>query len=295
MIHSEDIGRELRGISKVVADLPAGASFVVPEGFFEQFPEKVLALVRHLDAELPEEAVPMLPAGLKDQLPFEAPPPGYFENFAENILRRVRAEEAETTAETPPILEGLWEKTTLRVPEGYFDRLPERMLARAKATDTGAKAANAESVDEELQQLSPFLAALPRVYPGTVPTGYFEQFTPAFGSTGAVIVPLRENSGRRPLRQFLAAAVTVGVVLMSAVWGYHIYLRPTDIRSGINLKTPDQFNNALAKISDQAIVDYLKSNTDVADAELIASEVDEQQLPNAGDNVKPEDDGKASE
>jgi hypothetical protein len=125
--------------------------------------------------------------------------------------------------------------------------------------------------------------------------GYFEQFTPAVGAADAVVIPLHESSGRRPIRQFLAAAVTVGVVLMSAVWGYHIYLRPTDIRSGVNLKTPDQFNNALAKVSDQAIVDYLKSNTDVADAELIASEVDEQQMPNAGDNAKPEDDGKASE
>ena len=273
----------------MVAELPAGHPFVVPERFFEQFPQKVLALVRQLETETPGEAVPMSFAGLKDRSTLEAPPPGYFEGFAENVLRLVRGEEAE---ETPQTLQGLRDKITLRAPEGYFEGLPHRMLTQAKASAP-------LSVDEELRELSPWLASLPRTYPGTVPAGYFEQFAPASQievAMTAKVIPLGERSGRSSVHQFLAAAVTVGVVLISAVWGYHIYLRPSDnIRSGINLKTPDQFNTALAKISDQAIVDYLKTNTDVSDAELIASEVDEQQLPNAGDNNKLEDDSKASE
>ncbi|TDX00119.1 hypothetical protein [Dinghuibacter silviterrae] len=286
MVHSEDIGRELRGISKVVAEVSAVYPLAVPEGFFEHFPEKALALVRHLDGEMGEEAVPMLPTGLKDRHPFEAPPPGYFEGFADKMLRLIREEETET----PHTLEHLRDQPTYRIPEGYFDGLPQRMLALAKA----AAPAN---VDEELQELSPWLASLPRTYPGTVPAGYFEQFSPASQIAAAMtakVVPLSVRT--LSVRQFLAAAVTVGVILMSAVWGYHIYQRPNDMASGIALKTPAQFNNALAKISDQAIVDYLKSNADVADADLIASEADD--LPNGipGDNVKVDDNNsKASE
>lgn len=315
MVHSADIGLELKGISEVVAGLTPVNPFVVPEGFFAHFPEKVLALVRNLEGDVPGEVAPMLTPGLRDRSTLEAPPPGYFDGFAENLMRRIRAEEAGSTAqagdaendtlrpaetpETPVFLQSLRPATTLRVPQGYFDGLPERMLAQAKA-------AAPESAAEELQELSPLLASLSRTYPGTVPAGYFEAFNPARGealvvamqeapaeTTGAPVIPI--GSARRSVRQILAAAVTVGVMLTSAMWGYHIYLRPSsNVQNEINLNSPDQLNNVLAKVPDQAIIDYLKSNTDVSDAEM-ASEVDEQQLPNAVDNGKTDNDSKASE
>jgi hypothetical protein len=272
MEHREDIGRELRGISKVVADLPAAHPFVVPEGFFEQFPEKMLAQIRLLEAEPFEETAPMFLAGLKDRSTLQAPP-AYFDGLAERMLELVRGTDA-----LPSFLENLRGKETLRVPEGYFEGLPEQVLLRVKASEAQ------EGVAEELQRLSPFLASLPRNYPGTVPTGYFEQFVPR--SNEAVVVPIGKSAQRRSVHQLLAAAVTVGVILMSGIWGYHIYLQPTTFRSGINLQTPAQLNTALAKIPDQAIVEYLKSNTDISDADLIASEVDEQSLPKVDDNAK---------
>lgn len=310
MVHSADIGLELKGISEVVAGLTPVNPFVVPEGFFAHFPEKVLALVRNLEGEVPGEVAPMLTPGLRDRSTLEAPPPGYFDGFAENLMRRIREEEADSTTqaggaenalrpaetpETPVFLQSLRPATPLRVPQGYFDGLPERMLAHAKASAP-------ETAAEELQELSPLLASLSRAYPGTVPAGYFEAFNPARGealviamqeTTAAPVIPI--GGARRSVRQILAAAVTVGVMLTSAVWGYHIYLRPSsDVQNEINLKSPDQLNSALAKVSDQAIIDYLKSNTDVSDAEM-ASEVDEQQLPNAVDNGKTDNDSKASE
>lgn len=320
MVHSADIGLELKGISEVVAGLPPVNPFVVPEGFFVHFSEKVLALVRNLEEEAPGEVAPMLTPSLRDRSTLEAPPPGYFDGFAENLMRRIRVEEAGSTAqagdaanaprpagtlETPVFLQSLRPTTTLRVPQGYFDGLPERMLALAKA-------AAPENVAEELHELSPLLASLSRTYPGTVPAGYFEAFSAARGeaivvampeatamheapaeTTGAPVIPI--GSARRSVRQVLAAAVTVGVMLTSALWGYHIYLRPSsNVQNEMNLNSPDQLNNVLAKVPDQAIIDYLKSNTDVSDAEM-ASEVDEQQLPNAVDNGKTGNDSKASE
>jgi hypothetical protein len=274
MEHREDIGRELRGISKVVADIPAAHPFVAPEGFFEQFPEKMLAQIRLLKAEPSGETAPMFLTGLKDRSTLQAPP-GYFDGLAEQMLEVVRGLSGDVL---PSFLEDLRDKETLRVPQGYFEGLPDQLLLGVKAS--GAQ----EGVAEELQRLSPFLAPLPRNYPGTVPTGYFEQFVPR--GAEAVVVPIGKSAQRGSIHQLLAAAVIIGVVLMSGIWGYHIYLRPTDFRSGINLQTPAQLNTALARIPDQAIVEYLKSNTDVSDADLIASEVDEQSLPKVDDNAK---------
>ncbi|HTJ14141.1 MAG TPA: hypothetical protein VL547_19015 [Dinghuibacter sp.] len=330
MVHSADIGMELKGISEVVAGLPPVTPFVVPEGFFAHFPEKVLTLVRSLEGGA-EEVGPMLSPGLRDRITLQAPPPGYFEGFAENMMQRIRAEEAGSLAEngslaaaagparaeapeTPALLEDLRRAATFQAPKGYFEGLPERMLARAKAADAMTAPQGNEApqdVDEELRELSPLLASYPRVYPGTVPAGYFEAFDPMRVGTPVVVMPekatpetasgtgarvLPITGSRSSVRQILAAAVTVGVMLTSGVWGYHIYLRPSsDVQNEINLKSPDQLNSALAKVSDQAIIDYLKSNTDVSDAELIASEVDDQQLQNAVDNGKTDNDSKASE
>ena len=52
------------------------------------------------------------------------------------------------------------------VPEGYFDGLAASILAKEKGQSSAA---------EELQELSPLLAGIPKTIPYTVPEGYFEQ------------------------------------------------------------------------------------------------------------------------
>jgi hypothetical protein len=187
----------------------------------------------------------------------------------------------------------LQHKTTYQVPAGYFERFPEEALGMAKAR-TNEKHTEAESVEEELKRLSPFLSSLPRKYPGTVPAGYFKGLDTLPAGVGlpmhgeAVVIPMQakvsdtvsmETRKRRSVHPFLAAAVTIGVVLLSAIWGYHTALQPTAfVRSGINLKTPAQLNAALAEVSDQAILEYLKSSTEVNEADLVASEGDDQPI-----------------
>ena len=51
------------------------------------------------------------------------------------------------------------------VPEGYFDSLPFKILAAVKSQPLTAK--------EEITELSPLLAAIPRQTPFTIPEGYF--------------------------------------------------------------------------------------------------------------------------
>jgi hypothetical protein len=273
MAHSEQIGKELEELSKAVAGLPDSHPFTVPSGYFQQFPEKMLELIRHSEETL-EERLPLSLSGLSHK-PTGQVPQGYFDRLPEKMLELVlRAEEA-SSAVLPAILTGLKDKETFRVPSGYFDSLPERMLQVLAASEEGRP----ETAEEELQRLSPLLMSISREYPGKVPAGYFDNFQ-AERTERAQAPVVSFNRKGQSIRPLLAAAVTLGAILLSAVWGYHIYVQPTGIRSGINLKTADQFNSALAKISDQTILDYLKDNTDVSDADLLASEPDEQQ-PNS--------------
>src|SRR5690242_253919 len=53
------------------------------------------------------------------------------------------------------------------VPEGYFNGLAASILAKVKGQSSAAA--------DELQELSPLLAGIPKTIPYTVPEGYFEQ------------------------------------------------------------------------------------------------------------------------
>lgn len=273
---------ELKGITGIAGDLPQALPFAVPEGYFRGFPEKMLALVRHY-GEDSGETLPSSLRGLKD-IPALKAPSGYFDGLPGQVLARIHALDKENAdPELSHMLQGLRAQAAFLVPSGYFERFPEEMLARAKSL---------ESVDEELQRLSPLLAGMTRKYPGSVPHGYFERLSPIPAGIEAPLHELPNHAAwigetpvvsirpqaRRSVHPLLAAAVTIGVVLISAVWGYHIALKPTPfIRSGINLKTPAQLNSAMATVSDQVIVDYLKNSSDISEDDLLAaSEVDDQ-------------------
>lgn len=80
MSTSKDIFSELKNISPAVAEIPALPVFTVPEGYFDQFPSKMMDLVKkndrsEVEAEL-ESISPVL-AGLEKKNPFTIPE-GYF-------------------------------------------------------------------------------------------------------------------------------------------------------------------------------------------------------------------------
>jgi hypothetical protein len=287
MARKEEIGVELEAISKVVAGLPADLPYTVPSGYFQQFPEQMLELIQRSEGKL-EETPSLWLSGLRDT-PLEAPA-GYFTGLAERMLAHVlnaENESEEKGADFPPILIGLREKATLRTPEGYFDHLPEKLLAIVKADSLSEGDRSAPIWSEEIHSLSPLLASMSREYPGAIPEGYFDSLSPMacveqdqrpeVTKVLAPVVPL-QPSRRTTVRSMLAAAVTLGTILMSAVWGYHIYDNNNGPWLGSNLKTPAQINSALSNVSDQAIEEYLKNNSDVSEADLMASDVDLQQV-----------------
>jgi len=85
------IVKELNEISQTVANLPDLPVFAVPENYFEQFPEKLMSLIRddtrNYISEDPLEEIkqisPLL-GGLKKTTPFSVPE-GYFSHLEEKL------------------------------------------------------------------------------------------------------------------------------------------------------------------------------------------------------------------
>jgi hypothetical protein len=190
MENRNNILKELRNISPVVADISHQAPYTVPAGYFEGLANQLLQLVKA------GETSSVIP---KANNPYTVPQ-GYFEGLANNMLQRVKAEEGSLSPalqqannnpyEVPQgYFEGLAnrmlqcvkaEEVSLspalqqannnpyQVPQGYFDSLPETILNRVKATTT-------DSADEELEILSPLLSQIGKKMPFSTPAGYFNE------------------------------------------------------------------------------------------------------------------------
>jgi len=88
------IVKELNEISQTVANLPDLPVFTVPENYFEQFPEKLMSLIREIAreeinqiSENPHDEInqisPLL-GGMKKTMPFSVPE-GYFSQLEEKL------------------------------------------------------------------------------------------------------------------------------------------------------------------------------------------------------------------
>lgn len=84
----KEILSELSMISNTVAELPFKPVFTVPEGYFDQFPEKLMKTIREEEksdvrSEL-EQLSPLL-ASLERKMPFSVPD-GYFSQLEQDLL-----------------------------------------------------------------------------------------------------------------------------------------------------------------------------------------------------------------
>ncbi len=175
------------------------------------------------------------------------------------------------------------------VPENYFHLLPEEILLKINNLPAGR-------VQRELQTISPFLGSLPKTNPYTVPAGYFSELADNTLQLAMVIrkitpvVPYAVPQGyfeglaekitakamqrqaghdertpvirlprQRPaLWKYLAAAVVSGIIISTALYVHNRH---------------QNFDYQLAKVSDQAIEQYLQNNTGVFDNDLLYSNV----------------------
>ncbi len=115
-------------------DKPA---FKVPQNYFEELPESILAAVN-------PAAEPELSESISKQQ-FKVPK-GYFNQLSDNILNKIKAAEEESLN---PLLEQMRHEEIFTVPEGYFENLSDEILRKAKGEDEEAIIRQLEPMLEE--------------------------------------------------------------------------------------------------------------------------------------------------
>lgn len=127
MNQSNEIIKELQGISPMLAQMQKVNVFEVPEGYFSRLAEKMTTRI------LLEE---------KDSFNFDKRntqqvPEGYFDSLSDVILSKIKKEEAENNEEdfqkSFPVLHSLKNKNVFTVPENYFEGISYQIINKIKS------------------------------------------------------------------------------------------------------------------------------------------------------------------
>lgn len=203
-----NIVNELMELSPVLAQTQPNMPYRVPEGYFDQLPEKILALSR-----TSQETPALLNQG--KQTPYSIPQ-GYFENLADTVLGKIKTIEAGSPKDEietlSPLLSKLTKKATYNVPADYFDELAGNVTDGAKAI---------ELVNEALENLSPVMSSLKAKNVYEIPQGYFDSLAVDILNKAKQQAPAKvvSISFRRKLIRYAAAAIVAGLVI-TAGWFY---------------------------------------------------------------------------
>lgn len=261
MTNRETIVNELKELSRVLAESNPVATYQVPQGYFEELPEKILGLVQGRE----EASIVFNEA---KQNPYNVPQ-GYFENLAETILKKVKAAEAGSPKEEieslSPLLSKLNKKIPYNVPAGYFEELAGNVTDGAKAI---------ELVNEELENLSPLMISLKGQNVYDVPPGYFDDLADVVLATAkqqqaAKVVSM--NWGRKVLR-YAAAAVVTGLIV-TAGW---LYTNNKTIIKASEDTVAKETQNAVKKISDDELVKFIETEDNSVDEPATTATTNEE-------------------
>jgi hypothetical protein len=130
------IEAELKAISPLLAGLPKLLPYIVPVGYFEQLPLKLLEKVRREEMDKPSDelaALSPLLAGLSKKSPYSIPE-GYFERIPEEVNAGLSGilQTNEVLEFLSPALLSARNINPYTVPAGYFSQFPEKMLGKLK-------------------------------------------------------------------------------------------------------------------------------------------------------------------
>jgi hypothetical protein len=243
----DTIREELKELqSSLLAVHTPGHPFIVPEGYFESFPLKIMDLLSRERRGQPS----LLEETGKTEDPFTVPE-GYFDNLADNILKKIKAEADSVDDELQsisPVLANINRKAPFDVPEGYFRETAANIMAGIHAIDF---------VESELELLSPQLSGLRQKNIFQVPPGYFENFPAQILSLvrkpGRVV---GGNFGSRFLRYASAAAV-IGIIAVGA-W---IFSKNGNNASLATVDVTSDLDSSINRLSDVEIKNYINNNT----------------------------------
>lgn len=195
-------------------------------------------------------------------------PENYFDSLSEDITDEILTQQLGDIKHVSP----------QQVPEGYFNNLSSEILQ--KINDLPEKM----SADEfDLMRI----VGNDNVF--TVPSNYFEDLSSEIiskikaESTPAKVVPFRKN-----WMQMAAAASIAAIILISSIFifkpshqkGFSVVNRHTvDDPAALKYNSEKKFNEGIASLSDDEIVNYLQDHGNILDNELLIKNTDVSEMP----------------
>ena len=205
-------------------------------------------------------------------------PAGYFENLSEGILAGIAIEENVSNIFSSDSVDN-------DVPHGYFDTLADTILDKIKAQKI-------ISASEELSALSPMLYSIQNENVFEVPKDYFNRVAETTVSrvklqqTKVVVMNRRSTM---VIKYAIAAALT-GVMALGVFKFTNSNTNGIDpvVALGDKIARENRFDEELDKVTDADIVKFLEANGSDVKAALVASSVDENELPSQEDYLMDE-------
>jgi hypothetical protein len=241
-----DILNELRDISPLLAGISRENDlYEVPSGYFNELADRVILRIR---AEQPEAANLVGQTG--KQIPYSLPG-NYFETFAEKMMARIHAGEADSAAKEleilSPVLSRIDKKIPFTVPSGYFIDFADKIMERRSPWMTSLK-------DKQLYE---------------VPQGYFKELPEKImqrikePKQQAKVIPFRRS---RTWLKYAVAAAVAGTIVTGGI----LVFNPSGSKP-----SNETVNSALAKVSDEEILNYLDShNVPLTDSLNVTASLD---------------------
>lgn len=224
------------------------------------------------------ERISTVVAQVNPTVPYQVPEV-YFETLSSVIMARIAAGGHEENS----LLQVAGKQMPQDVPVGYFDTLSDSILDKIKAQPE-------QRASDELASLSPLLAGLRKTNVYEVPAGYFDSFADTVTTQVKEETKVVSIFSRKLIIRYAAAAVVFTMI----AFGINMVLKqsfdttPFDIAHVDPIKTQKQFNNELAGLSEDAIVNYLKMTADTKDVDKINESIDQSKLPEETDYMDEE-------
>ncbi len=225
---------ELRDIHAVfLTEADRRNVFFIPQNYFNELPDAIRANIFLHTVTISD--------------PFTVPE-NYFENFPALLLDKIKDNAV-------PNVFGNNTRVIYTVPENYFDNFANGVLKKIKQS-------NQVSAQQELEEISPFLSAIPRTNVYSVPENYFSKISETVPSEPpAKIISI---GGRTRKWTNYAAAACIAALLFGGSF-LHFYTKGNaEIHSVVSSVSNEDLQKQISVLSDEEIADYLKTNLNLA-------------------------------
>jgi hypothetical protein len=218
--------------------------------------------------EIGQELLGLSPAvaNLSARMPFHVPE-GYFELFPERMLELLRADQEldptitkSSIFDEKPVVSG-----PFMIPDGYFEGLSSNILTKIRENDV-------ESVQSELERMSPMLANADRKNPFAVPAGYFENLDIQSSIISGQKQTARVISmgGRKKWLNYAAAAV-ITAFMAGAIY---LYSTISGNDNPVLIQPLAKIEKDSLQVSPEALSNFLDQTDGLVESEVFEMDVD---------------------